>query len=64
MLNLAGLEIKKQKSRGTREQLKIWEAMEVSYICRYTVWHLLLIQSTYITMTELGIKCPSVYLQV
>jgi len=49
---------KKQGNKGTAEK---WRTTKVAYTYRYTSGQSL---TQSITMTELGIKCPLVYLQV
>ena len=58
-----GLGIKEQKSREIRGTAESCETREVAYTCKYASGHLIPILQ-FITMTELGITCPLVYLQV
>ena len=59
---LSWIRDQRTKNREKREQLKSFETREVAYTYRYTSRHLIpTLQS--ITMTELRITCPLLYMQ-
>ena len=60
---LSWIRDQRTKKQGNKRTAESCGTREVAYTCRYTSGHLIpTVQS--ITMTELGITCPLVYLQV